>query len=205
MTTISEQPRVEYAYSYQNTPTGGDSDSLVIKLRCPRFSSFKWCLKLYCLVLGCLGLLLSFIWVCFHLYVLSQTSLQELRQQRYLDIFLGLLLLLAMLSLLYGSYSESSLFLIGFLASSLAVVIVYWCWYFYTKYADGDYPVFEEEVGEIGCILTFLYTILILPIMLLYRSLEMPQTVDTVQEEFRMRDKWKYPPLYQEGPEYPSV
>ena len=66
---------------------------------------------------------------------------------RYLDILLGLLLLLSMLSLLYGSYSESSLFIIGFLAFSLAGVIVYWCWYFYSKYAGGDYPVFQEEVS----------------------------------------------------------
>ena len=67
---------------------------------------------------------------------------------RYLDIFLGLLLLLSMFSLLYGSYSESSIFLIGFLALSLAVVIVYWCWYFYIKYAVTDYPAFEEQVSS---------------------------------------------------------
>ena len=66
---------------------------------------------------------------------------------RYLDIFLGLLLLLSMFSLLYGSYGESSIFLIGFLALSLAVVIVYWCWYFYIKYAVTDYPAFDEQVS----------------------------------------------------------
>ena len=71
-----------YAYSYQGTPTGGASDSLVIKLSCPGFSSVRWCVQLYCTVLGCLGLVLSCIWVAFHLYVLSQTSLLELRQQR---------------------------------------------------------------------------------------------------------------------------
>ena len=67
---------------------------------------------------------------------------------RYLDIFLGLLLLLAMLSLLYGSYNKSSIFIIMFLASSLGVVVVYWSWYLYNKYADTDYPVFEEQVRE---------------------------------------------------------
>ena len=51
-----------------------------------------------------------------------------------------------MVSLLYGSYFGHSFFIIGFLTSSLAVVIVYWCWFFYTKYLPGDYPVFEEEV-----------------------------------------------------------
>ena len=66
---------------------------------------------------------------------------------RYLDIFLGVLLIMSMLSLLYGSYTETVLFIIGFLAFSLAVVITYWCWYFYSKYPGGDYPVFQEEVS----------------------------------------------------------
>ena len=61
---------------------------------------------------------------------------------------MGLLLLLSRLSLLYGSYSKSSIFVIMFLASSMAVAIIYWCWYFYIKYAIIDYPVFEEQVGH---------------------------------------------------------
>ena len=59
------------------------------------------------------------------------------------------------------------------------------------------------QVGEIGYILTTLYTILILPIMLLYRSMEMEmgmtQTEDNHQEVRRVRDNHKYPPLYQGG------
>jgi len=105
-------PRVEYSYTYQSPPGGRDGhqeESLEIKLRCPRVSSFRWCLKLYSLVLAALGLLLSFIWICFQLYVLSQTTIYELRLQRYLDIFLGLLLLLSLVCLLYGSYCESHL------------------------------------------------------------------------------------------------
>ena len=42
----------------------------------------RWCLKLYCLVLAGLGLFLAGVWVIFQLYVLSQTTIQELRQQR---------------------------------------------------------------------------------------------------------------------------
>ena len=61
---------------------------------------------------------------------------------------MGLLLLLSMLSLLYGSYSKSSIFMIVFLAFSLVVVIIYWCWFFYIKYAVIDYPVFEEQVSH---------------------------------------------------------
>ena len=81
-------PRVEYSYSYRS-PAGvrdGQEDSLEIKLRCPRISSFHWCLKLYSLVLGGLGLILSFIWVCFQLYVLSQTTNYELRLQRQVPV-----------------------------------------------------------------------------------------------------------------------
>ena len=78
-------PSVSYSYSY-GKPTGvgeyGPDDSLEIKLRCPRISSFGWCLRLYSLVLGGLGLLLSSIWICFQLYVLSQTTNTELRLQR---------------------------------------------------------------------------------------------------------------------------
>ena len=58
------------------------------------------------------------------------------------------------------------------------------------------------QVGEIGCILSLLYTILILPIMLLYRSMEMEMEMiqtDTCQEERRVRDNQNQPPLYQEG------
>ena len=57
------------------------------------------------------------------------------------------------------------------------------------------------QVGKIGCILTLLYTLLIFPIMLLYRSMEMEmiQIEDTHQEDRRMRANQKYPPLYQEG------
>ena len=90
-TTTSDPPRVEYAYSYQNTPKNVNSDGLVFKLRCSGILSFKRCLRLYSLVLGGLGLLLSFTWVCFHVYVLSQTSLQELRQLR-LEILAELIL-----------------------------------------------------------------------------------------------------------------
>ena len=78
-------PRVSYSYGYRS-PSGVEGEDqeggLEIQLRCPRFSSFGWCLRLYILVLGGLGLLLSSIWVCFQLYVLSQTTNTELRLQR---------------------------------------------------------------------------------------------------------------------------
>ena len=46
---------------------------------------------------------------------------------RYVDILLGLLLLASLLCLLWGSHSESRLWVIAFITGSLAVVLSYWC------------------------------------------------------------------------------
>ena len=79
-------PRVEYSYTYQTPPGGreGQEESLEIKLRCPRISSFRWCLKLYSLVLAALGLLLSFIWVCFQ--VCARVSISYILGRKPLPI-----------------------------------------------------------------------------------------------------------------------
>ena len=88
-----QQPQfceIMIVFSYE----GGDQDydqdqrqsscdnSFILKLHCPAITSVKWMVKLYSLVMGGLGVILSFTWICFHLYVLSMTSLIELRQQR---------------------------------------------------------------------------------------------------------------------------
>ena len=75
------QPRIEYAYSHHHPPDV-TSDGLVIKLGCPGLSSYRWVLKLYCLVLGSIGIILSSSWVFFHLYVLNQTTLDQLKEHR---------------------------------------------------------------------------------------------------------------------------
>jgi len=189
-------PRVEYSYSYQTPPGGreGQEESLEIKLRCPRITSFRWCLKLYSLVLAGVGLLLSFIWICFQLYVLSQTTTHELRLQRYLDIFLGLLLLVSLVCLLYGGYSESRLWIIAFITGSLAVVLTYWSWFLYIKYSGMEYPESEETAGEVGGVLSALYVLLLLPILLLYRSLELAASRSPVHNTDYI--KRKPPPKY---------
>ena len=103
-----------YAYSYQDQgcvelahgshsgppPTTG---SWIIQLKCndlhqlislngliisvPKLASMRWLLKLYGLVMSGLGIILSLAWVCFHIFVLSVTNLQELRQQRCVIIY----------------------------------------------------------------------------------------------------------------------
>ena len=50
-----------------------------------------------------------------------------------------------------------------------------------------------------GCILTILYILLILPTMLLYRSLDMQLTTESAQEEGRMVAKLKYPSTIEGG------
>ena len=91
-------PHLSHSYTYRLPEE--QQNTVEISLRFPRISSFRyhfslsfklrinmsmslrWCLKLYCLVLAGLGLFLAGIWVIFQLYVLSQTTNQELRQQR---------------------------------------------------------------------------------------------------------------------------
>ena len=65
---------------------------------------------------------------------------------RYLDITLGVVLLVSMLCLLYGTYSQSHHFLILFFILSLVVVIGYWTWYIYVNFVSLDYPVFDDQV-----------------------------------------------------------
>ena len=120
--------------------------SVVIQLSCPSLASLSWCLRLYSLVLGGLGLAMSFLWVCFQLYVLSQTTRQELRILRYLDIFLGIILFIAMLSLLYGSYFHSQISLTAFITTSLGVILSYWGLFTYYSYNSEDMPLYDDQV-----------------------------------------------------------
>jgi len=190
-------PHLSHSYTYRLPEE--QQNTVEISLRFPRISSFRWCLKLYCLVLAGLGLFLAGVWVIF-LYVLSQTTNQELRQQRYVDIFLGLLLLASLLCLLYGSYSESRLWVIAFITGSLAVVLSYWCCYLYNTHAAHleEYPDAEGTITEVATLLSVLYVLLLLPVLVLYRSLELaanePHTVESADEE-----QEEPPPKYEES------
>ena len=125
---------------------------------------------------------------------------------RYLDIFLGLLLLLSLVCLLYGSYSESRIWIIAFITGSLAVVLTYWCWYLYIKYSGMEYPESEQTAGEVGGVLSVLYIVILLPVLLLYRSLELAaHTPSSLHSSTSPRSsayiKRKPPPKYDEGME----
>ena len=57
-------------------------EGVTILLSCPRLSSYSWCLKLYAMVMGGVGVLFSVLWVVGHGYVLGQTEESSLRMQR---------------------------------------------------------------------------------------------------------------------------
>ena len=65
---------------------------------------------------------------------------------RYLDIGLGVVLLVSMLALLQGGWSLQPAPLVIFLTLSLAVLVSYWIWYLYVNIIATNYPVFEEQV-----------------------------------------------------------
>ena len=67
------------AYTNQSLPP---SDGVTILLSCPRLSSWSWCLKLYAMVVGGVGAILSILWVVGHGYVPAQTGESSLRMQR---------------------------------------------------------------------------------------------------------------------------
>ena len=64
------------------TPTARPSSDLTIQLSCPSLSSCWWCLKLYTMVMGGMGVVLTSLWVVGHTYVLTQTEDKDLRIHR---------------------------------------------------------------------------------------------------------------------------
>ena len=67
------------AYTCQSN----SAEEVTILLKCPHLSSFSWCLKLYAMVCGGMGVIFSFFWVVGQGYVLGQTEDADLRMQRY--------------------------------------------------------------------------------------------------------------------------
>ena len=74
---------------------------------------------------------------------------------RYLDILLGLVLLLSLVCLLYAGYSQSRIWIIAFITASLAVVLTYWCWFLYIKASGMDFPDSEEITWDVLAVLAW--------------------------------------------------
>ena len=153
---------------------------------------------------------------------------------RYVDILLGLLLLASLLCLLWGSHSESRLWVIAFITGSLAVVLSYWlvaqldlgcptrsyistniktetysaiisfwrCCYLYTTHAthlEDNYPDAEGTIAEVATTLSVLYGVLLLPVLVLYRSLELDASNGSSHQPSSPREEELKPPQYHEG------
>ena len=75
------------------------------------------------------------------------------------------------------------------------------CCYLYTTHAthlEDNYPDAEGTIAEVATTLSVLYGVLLLPVLVLYRSLELdasrPHVVDTFEEE-----EDEPPPKYEES------
>ena len=83
-----------------------------------------------------------------------------------------------------------------------SAIISYWrCCYLYTTHAthlEDNYPDAEGTIAEVATTLSVLYGVLLLPVLVLYRSLELdasrPHVMDTFEEE-----EEEPPPKYEES------
>ena len=118
---------------------------------------------------------------------------------RYLDILLGLVLLLSLVCLLYAGYSQSRIWIIDFITASLAVVLTYWCWFLYIKASGMDFPDSEEMTGDVLAILSCIYGFILLPVLFFYRSLELAANQAIPIRSQGSYSKRKPPPKYSDG------
>lgn len=168
--------------AYSETKPVEEGDQVTILLKCPKVSSYLWCIKLYATVCGGCGSILSFLWLIGHLYVLFQTQDSELKTQRYVDILLGLCLLVSQVLLCYSSIRKKRETLTLFFILSMAVLILYWVWFAYLKYGKGESEA-SKEVSDTGRFLTIFYLVLLLPILLLYRTLSKEKANDRMSAD----------------------
>jgi len=169
---------ISYSYPHPNRPPPlppsykESEEGLTIQLRLPSLSSCHWCLKLYGLVVGGMGVIFSFLWIIVHIYVLTQIKDDgDIRMQRYLDILMGLSMLVSLVSLEYGSMSGEKAPLALFLILSLATIAGYWLWFLYLKYLKMENEASKEQ-GGVGVWVTGVYIVVVLPVLLFYRSLD---------------------------------
>jgi len=156
---------------HQRSKSESSNEQVTILLRCPPLSACFWCVKLYSTVLaGCI-ILLSILWVSGHSYVLYQTEEANLRVQRYVDIVLGLSFLVTHLFLIYSSKYEKRFFLTVFFVLSISTVLLHWAWFVYLKYAMEESEA-SKEMSDISLVVTMVYVILLIPIVVLYKTLQ---------------------------------
>ena len=118
---------------------------------------------------------------------------------RYLDILLGLVLLLSLVCLLYAGYSQSRIWIIAFITASLAVVLTYWCWFLYIKASGMDLPDSEDITGDVLVLLSCIYRFILLPVLFFYRSLELAANQELPVSSLRSYSNEKPLPKYGES------
>jgi len=155
----------------QSTTSLSANDRVTILLRCPPMSACVWCVKLYSTVLAGCMVLFSLLWIIGHTYVLAQTEEGTLKVQRYVDIVLGLSFLLTHLVLMYSSKHESRSHLTLYFVLSVSTLLLYWAWFVYLKYAVGESEA-SKEMSDISLAVTMVYIILLVPIVILYKTLQ---------------------------------
>jgi len=179
---------ISYSYTSPSCPphpppsyTEAQSEGgVTVKVRFPSLASCHWCLKLYGLVVGGMGIIFSLLWVIVHAYVITQiVDDDDLKVQRYMDICMGLSLLVSLVSLEYGSMSSERGPLALFLILSLATIAGYWLWFLYLKYLKMESEASKEH-EHVGLWVTGVYLVLVSPVLLLYRSLD-PERVTREQ------------------------
>merc|ERR1719251_363223 len=115
--------------------------------------------------------LFSLLWIIGHTYVLAQTEEGTLRVQRYVDIVLGLSFLATHLVLMYSSKHESRSHLTLYFVLSVSTLLLYWAWFVYLKYGVGKNEA-SKEMSDISLAVTMVYIILLVPIVILYKTLQ---------------------------------
>jgi len=177
---------ISYSYTSPSCPphpppsyTEAQSEGgVTVKVRFPSLTSCHWCLKLYALVVGGMGIIFSLLWVIVHAYVITQiVDDDDLKVQRYMDICMGLSLLVSLVSLEYGSMSSERGPLALFLILSLATIAGYWLWFLYLKYLKMESEASKEH-EHVGLWVTGVYLVLVSPVLLLYRSLDPERIVN---------------------------
>ena len=123
----------------------------------------------------------STLWVVSLVYVLSKTDDDGLRVQRYFDISAGLSLLLSFTCLLLGAIRKSGEGLIIFIVLSCGVLVTYWVWVGYLRYGLEESEASQELLSSL-IVLSFLYLMLLLPVLPVYKYLE-EGIVGTEEEE----------------------
>ena len=82
------------------------------------------------------------------------------------------------------------------------MVLSYWCCYLYNSHAahlETEYPDAEGTITEVATLLSLLYVLLLIPVLVLYRSLELAANGANAHQPSSPTEEELKPPRYHEG------